>query len=158
MTGIRKEDIVDVDIVDAVELASDGTTVFVNDATVVSTTSSTKTVVISGEDIVFDKEEHLEVNDIVVITGTSGGLGDGTFTVSSITNSTTFVVNETIGDSTGGIVDFKHPPGASRVGCDPTGISHTSSTNVQDALEDISSAIGGEVAISWYRHFLVMGG
>lgn len=137
MTGIRKEDIVDAEIIDAVELASDGTTVFVNDATVVSTTSSTKTVVISGEDLVYDKEEHLEVDDIVVITGTSGGSGDGTFTVSSIIDSTTFTVNEAIGDSTGGSADFVYPPGSSKVGVDPANLFFSSGVDVQQVIEDL---------------------
>lgn len=141
MSGIRKEDIVDADVIDAVELASDGTTVFVDNATVVSTTASTKTVVISGEDVVFDKEEHLEINDIVVITGTSGGLGDGTFTVASITNSTTFVVNETIGDSTGGTADFIHPSGSTKVGVKSSTLTLSSSDNLQSVLEDIDTFI-----------------
>jgi len=153
MSGIRKEDIVDAEIVDAVELASDGTTVFINDATVVSTTSSTKTVVISGEDLVYDKEEHLEVNDIVVITGTSGGLGDGTFTIVSITDSTTFIVNEAIGDSTGGTADFIHPSGSLKIGFDPTTTQYITETDVQGVLEEISSG----VAVIWRRHFLFMG-
>lgn len=137
-------DIVDVDIVDAFELASDGTAVYVI-LTVVSTTTGTKVVVVNlaadGEGILYGKDHPAEVDDTVVITGTSGGSGDGTFTIASIIDDTTFIVNEAIGTSTGGSATFMYPVGAGKVGFDPTGLLHTTATNVQDAIKDMDTAI-----------------
>jgi hypothetical protein len=141
MTGLRKADFVDADIIDASELGSTGSAVFVSDVTVVSTAAATKTITISGTDVIYDKDDRLEAGDLITLTGTSGGAADGTYTVNEIPSSTTFTVNEVIADSTGGTADFKHPPGASRVGCDPATIELTSATDVQGALEDLSAAV-----------------
>lgn len=140
---ISKADIIDADIVDATELASDGTFVYLT-LTVVSTTTGTKIVVVNlapdGEGILHG-DHPVEADDIVIITGTSGGLGDGTFTVASVTDDITFVVNEAIGTSTGGSADFIYPVGAGRVGFDPIGLLHITATNVQDAIEEIDAVI-----------------
>lgn len=142
--SISKADLVDADIVDAAELASDGTATYLT-VTVVSTTTGTKVVVVNlaadGEGIFNGRDHPAEAGDIVVITGTSGGLGNGTFTVASVTNDTTFVVNEAIGTSTGGSVTFIYPVGAGRVGFDPAGLMNVTSTNVQGALSDLDGAI-----------------
>jgi hypothetical protein len=142
--GISIQDIEDVDIVGATELASDGSTAYITGATVVSTTSSTKRVVVSGVDLVYDKDERAEAGDVVTLSGTSGGAGDGTFTIATVVDSTTFDVVEAIGDSTGGSGDFIHPPGASRVGVDPTNISGVTATEMQTAMEELSQATGAD--------------
>lgn len=140
--GISREDIEDVDIVDAIELASDGTTVFVDDATVVSTTASTKRIVLSGVDLIYDKDERVEVGDIIILSGTSGA--DGTYTVSDIIDQTTLEVSEAIADSTGGTADLIHPSGASKVGLDPSNVSGVTATEMQTAMEQLSAATGAD--------------
>lgn len=144
MSGLTKEDLRDVDIVDSVELASDGTTTYITGATVVSTTAATKRVVLSGIDLIYDLDERAETGDRITLTGTSGGSADGTYTVDTVIDSVTVDVVETIADSTGGTANFKHPPGAGKVGCDPTDIAGVSATDVQEALEQIPTAVAGQ--------------
>lgn len=141
--GIRREDIEDVEIVDAGELLSDGTTSILTGATVVSTTASTKRVVLSGVDIINDKDERLEPGDLVTLSGTTGG-ADGDYTVDSIIDPVTFDVVEAIVDSTGGTMSAKHPPGASKVGLDPTNVSGVTATELQTAMEQLSQATGAD--------------
>lgn len=140
--SITRSDLLDIDFVDQLELGSDGTYVYLT-LSVVSTTSGTKTVVVGtagdGEGIQTGKDHPLEEGDRAVISGTSGGLGDGTFTVQSIVDDFTFIVADSIGTSTGGSCDFQYPPGASKVGFDPTGQTLTAATNVQQALFDLSN-------------------
>ena len=142
MTGITKEDLRDVDIIDATELASDGTTTYITSATVVSTTAATKQIVFSGIDLIHDVNEHAEAKDKVTLSGTTGG-ADGTYTIATIIDSITITVEETIVDSTGGTADFTHPPGASKVGLDSTGLTNTTADNVQDAISDLDGSISG---------------
>ena len=139
--GIAREDLEDLDIVDAVELASDGTAEIFTGATVTSTTSSSKQVVLSGVDLYRDPEQ-LEPDDLITLSGTPEA--DGDYTVDTIVNSTTFTVNEAISDSTGGTCDAFHPPGASKVGIDPTNISGVTATDVQEAMEELSAATGAD--------------
>ena len=141
--GITKEDIEDVEIVDAEELSADGSTNYTTGATVVSTTSSTKKVVFSSIDLIYDKDERAEVNDILILTGTSGGgAADGTYTIASVDDQTSVTVVETIADSTGGTADFRHPAGATKVGVDPTNITASTQNDLQGVLEDLDGAIG----------------
>jgi hypothetical protein len=138
--GITKEDLEDLDIVDAEELASDGSSSFqiFSGVTTVSTTSSTKRVVLSGIDLL-DRDDPLEAEDIVILSGTSGA--DGTYTVDDVVDSVTFDVNESIADSTGGTCEARHPPGAQKVGLDDTGLTNVTADNVQDAITDLDGAI-----------------
>lgn len=139
--NILREDIRHDDIVDAVELASDGlTSIIFTGATVVSTTSATKTVVLSGVDLLRDPE-IVENLDIVVLAGTSGGAADGSYTVDQRVSGTSVTVNEAIADSTGGTCEARDPSGARRTGVDPTNITNSASTNVQGVLEDLDAAI-----------------
>lgn len=138
--GISRYDIDDAEVVDAVELKSDGSTVFITGVSIVSTTSSTKRVVASGTYFLNDQSQKLEPDDIVVITGTSpSGAGDGTYTVSSVVDDTTFVVVEAIADSTGGTADIKYPPGSLHVGINTSGFYGSTKTNVQDVLKEVDA-------------------
>lgn len=140
---LRKEDIEDLEVLDRDELLSSGSTTYKSGVSVTSTTSGTKRVVISGFDLLLQRETPVEVGDKVTLSGTSGGAGDGTFTIAAIIDSNTFDVTETIGTSTGGSAAFKHPAGAKRIGFDPTGVTGTSATNLQDALKDVASNASG---------------
>jgi hypothetical protein len=139
MPGLVKEDLIDLDFVDAEELSSDGTLSYSSGVTVVSTTSSTKRVVVSGVNLLYDVDERAQSGDIVVLAGTSGGSGDGTFTIDTVVDATTFDVIESIGDSTGGTADFKHGPGAKSVGFDSSGLISVTSDNVQEAIEELDA-------------------
>ena len=141
--NIIREDIRHEDIVDAVEQISDGTTsVIFTGATVVSTTSSTKTVVLSGVDLLRDPE-IIENLDIIVLAGTSSGAADGTYTVDARVDGTSFTVNETIADSTGGTCEARNPSGARRTGFDATGLTVVTANNVQDAIEELDAQGAG---------------
>lgn len=147
LNRIRKEDIADVDIIDAVELKSDGYGLnSINISTsCVSTTSSTKTVVIGtfpdGNGILYNVDNPIESKDIVWISGTSGGFGDGYYTVDTILTDTSFTINENFGDSIDGYVQFRYPSGAKFVGFNPNLNSvGLTANNVQDAIDQLSIA------------------
>lgn len=146
--GIRKEDVEDLDFVDAVELASDGTTEIFTGGTVVSTTAATSQVVLSGLDLYRDPEA-LEPGDLITLSGTTGA--DGDYTVASIVSSTTFTVSEAIVDSTGGTCTAHHPPGALKVGFDSTGLTVVTANTVQEAIEELD-AVGAGSGITADQH------
>jgi hypothetical protein len=145
--GIRKQDIVDADILDADELISDGYEIYLSSIPVITTTSGTKTVVIAlppdGEGLTYAGDHPVAPKDIVHIYGTAGGLGDGYFTISTIVNDTTFTTHENIGTSTDGYVSFIYPSGALAIGYDPTKQIIITAHNVQDALDQLSAALVG---------------
>jgi hypothetical protein len=136
---LRRSDILDTEITDAVELLSDGTAVLKTGVAVVTVVGATKTVSISGWSL-RDPDNPVETGDKAVISGNAAA---GTYTVASIVNNETFTVVESIVDATGGTVEFRYPPGAIKVGLDPTGFSQTSKKTVQEALKDIDAAITG---------------
>lgn len=157
---ISRQDISDADFVDASELASDGTSVYAT-FPVVSTTSGTKTIVLSlnsdSQGIRDQTDVPVEAGDTVVLTGTSGGLGNGTFTVASLIDNLTFVVVESIGTSTGGTANFRYPAGSTRVGIDASSAPGVSSKTVQGfisghaALQELihlADGVGGPFASS----------
>lgn len=143
---LRKEDIRDLDIIDAVELASDGYYVFLS-SSLVSTTNATSIVEISmpadGEGILYGRDNSVEAGDRVYLTGTSGGSADGYYLVQEVLTNLTFSVTTSIADSTDGYIHFMHPVGAGQVGFDPTGLSNVTSHDVQGAIRDLSqNAVG----------------
>jgi hypothetical protein len=141
--GISKADLVDADVYDATELNTDGTIVYLT-ITVVSTNSGTSTVTVNlasdGEGILTSKDHPVESGDKVDISGTSGGLGDGTFTVATVLTDLTFTVVEAIGTSTGGSANFRYPPGAQEIGFDQTKQNTTANNQLQKAVTDLSNA------------------
>jgi hypothetical protein len=138
---VSRTDVDDQEFVDAVELASDGYTTSYRTVGLVSTTAATRIVVISSPtdlDVLDNIDEPLQVGDIVNIYGNAAV---GWYTVEEIIDLVTFRVIEVILDSAGGSADFYHPAGATRVGFDPRNTSSTSATNVQQAIEDLDTAI-----------------
>jgi len=79
---------------------------------------------------------------LLVLAGTTGG-ADGTYTVATVVSATEIDVVEAIVDSTGGTAEFRHPPGASKVGFDSTGLVNTAAGDVQQAIEDLDAALVG---------------
>jgi hypothetical protein len=142
MPGISRTDIIDGDFIDAVELKSDGTVTYLT-VTVVSTTSGTQTVVVNiasdGEGILFGRDHEVVPGDIVVLSGTSGGAGDGTYTVATVPTNTSLTVTGAIGTSTGGNATFYYTSGSTNVGFGQTKQNITSSNILQQALTDISN-------------------
>jgi hypothetical protein len=157
---LRKSDVQDADFVDAYELASDGlaatpSAVYLT-TTGVSTTNLTSTVVsqlpADGEGLKTSADHPVQVGDLLVIAGSSpAGIADGQYTVATVVNDTSVTVVEVIPNSTGGILTWVYPAGASRVGFNPAGQEVTSATTVGQALVDIANAIsvaaGGMVCI-----------
>lgn len=141
--GISKADLVDADVYDATELNTDGSIVYLS-VTVVSTTSGTQTVVVNlasdGEGILYSKDHPVEVGDSVDLTGTSGGLGNGTFTITAVLTDTSFTVAEPIGTSTGGTAFFRYPPGAQEIGYRSSDQNSSSGSQLQRVVTDISNA------------------
>ena|SRR5271165_3341345 len=161
---IRKSDIFRSDIISPPELSSDGYYVYLPQIASVSTTSSSKTIVISpipdGEGLTLPAFDHpAKVGDIAHITGSSGA--DGYYTINHIVNDTTFTVVESINDSTGGHVDFIYPVGAGLVGFNPDGLTITTSTNVQGAIKDINQnavSTSSHETLRHLIHFIETGG
>lgn len=145
MPGIRKSDIVDVEIVDRLELASSGSGyVWKSGVAVVSTTNATKRVVVSGYST-GDYDDPLAAGDIIVISGSTGA--DGVYDVATVVDSSSFDVVQELPNSTGGSATFKFPPGASQVGYNPTGTSLTA-TNVQAAIAQLAQTIAPTSSLS----------
>jgi len=141
VTGkISKADIEDLDVVDRDELRSDGALLFKGGVSVVSTNSGTKQIVISGFELLVERDTPLEPGDKITLTGTSGG-ADGTYTINSVISANTLDVAEAIASSTGGTADFYYASGALSVGFDPSGLTQTSATTVQEAIVDLDGAI-----------------
>jgi hypothetical protein len=144
--GIRKEDLVDLDIVDAIELASDGYYVYLT-TTLVSTTNVGSLVTINlpsdGEGLITGRDHPVAPGDRVRITGTSGGLADGYYLVDLPITDTSFSVVSSIASSTGGTIDFMFQGGAKNVGFDLLNYTaiHVMHTDVQRAIEDLDKAI-----------------
>jgi hypothetical protein len=150
---ITKDDIKDIDLVDAIELASTGSAFYRTGITLVSTTTGTNLVTVNGSFSIIYGDDPIEVGDIVVISGTTGG-ADGTYTVASIVTDQTFTVSTPIATSTGGSAGFKNKAGALRVGVDSTTFTQVTGLTVQALLKDIDSKLGDR---AYRRHFLLMG-
>ena len=139
---LSKSDVSDADFVDASELISDGygsNSIYLS-TTCVSTNSS-KTIIINlpsdGEGILNSFNHPGQTGDIVYVYGTSGGLGDGYFTINTVTDNTTITVNESIGTSTGGNIQFRYPAGASQIGYNSNNNDIIKYNTVQNALYDL---------------------
>lgn len=103
-----------------------------------STTSFTKTIVSNTSSM---ESWKVSPGDIVVIVG---GAAAGTYTVATVDSQTVITIVESIASTIGtGVLSIYNPTGASTVGIDPTGLSYVTSTNVQEALEQLDSAIAG---------------
>jgi hypothetical protein len=147
--AISKADIADLDFVDALELAAtESTSDNYLTRAVVSTTSGTKTVVVTippGDEGLTGRDFPVEVGDLAIITGTSGGLGNGTFTVATVVDDTSFTVLEAIGTSTGGSVTFRYSAGTKKIGINPTGLIHSTSNVLDGVVRDLDAAITGGI-------------
>ncbi len=142
---IDKSDISDLDIVDAVELASDGYSVYRTES-LVSTTASNKQVVISSSgpiDVLENIDDPVEFGDRIFISGSTAA--DGYYTVDSILDETTLTVLESIPNSTGGTATFMYSAGATKVGIDATMLSQTNKNTLQGVLEDLDAAVAGDI-------------
>ena len=143
MVGVSKADVADLDFLDAEELQTDGSFVFLT-TTVASTNSGTQTVTIDlpadGEGIKTGRDHIVEPGDKVELSGTSGGLGDGIFTVATVPTDLTFTVVEAIGTSTGGSIDFKYVPGAEAIGFNTANQNISSFNDVQRSITEVANA------------------
>jgi hypothetical protein len=139
LDGLSNNDFEDAAIKDADELISDGTRVKFS-FSIVSTTSSTKTIVISGLNLLY-KDYEIEPGDILQISGSTAA--DGYYTANTITDETSFTVNESILSSTGGDGYIIYPSGANFIGVNTSGINNLSSTDntVQKAISKLDTVI-----------------
>ena len=151
---ITKDDIKDIDLVDATELASTGSSSYRTGNAVTSTTSGTKLVTFPGTVSLIYGDDPVEAGDKIVLVGTTGG-ADGTYTVNSILSDQTLDVVESIASSTGGSASFKNKSGALRVGVDTATFKYSTSSEVQTALKDMDTKLDDK---AYRRHFLLMGG
>lgn len=140
LNKIRREDVLDSDFIDAIELSSDGYLLY-RTSDLLSTTAIGSIITIdpsSSLDLLDFGEQIIESKDRVFIFGTDDGYGDGYYTVNQVIDSFNFTVFETITNSVNGFINFYYPSGASKVGVDQTNLTFTDKTNVQEALEDLS--------------------
>ena len=147
---LTKQDLSDLDFLDAAELAADGSTSYRTGVSVVSTTASTKRVVLTSGAAIIHGDDPVEVGDRVVLTGNAAA---GTYTVALVVDDETFDVVEAIVDSTGGSAAFRYVPGARRIGFNPSGVPGTVATNVQEALSDVANNASG-ISASTHRTLL----
>jgi len=129
----------DEELVGTEELLSDGSDIIFSEATVASTTTGTKVVVLSGVDL-FREPEQLEEFDKVALSGTSPDV-DGTYTVDEVLSLVSFSIKEAIGSSTGGTCTALYPSGSRKVGFDPTGLLNVTEIDVQGAIEELDGAV-----------------
>ena len=141
---IRKEDLADLDIVDSVELASDGYTVYLS-TTLISTNNIGNLITINlpsdGEGIITGLDHPVSAGDRVLLTGTSAGAADGYFVVNVAITDTSFSVTTSIAASTGGTIYFMHPSGAKSIGYDDSLQTLISANNIQDAITSLAGEI-----------------
>ena len=103
---------------------------------VTSTSSITKNIYVTTG--TFQKYK-VNINDIAVITG---GAAVGEYTVSGINDQQQITVYENIADTSGvGTLSIYNPVAASKIGVDPTNITGTIATNLQEVLEDLSQQV-----------------
>ena len=144
--SVDPQDLVDVGFTTQDELQSAGgaADAYRTGVTVVSTTSGTKYVVVSGYDptglAVGSRDAPVEVGDRLVLAGTTGG-ADGQYTIAAVIDDTTVKVAETIATSTGGTAEFRYPPGAGKVGLDTTNFVIATASDLQSVLAELDGAI-----------------
>jgi len=135
--ALTRDDIADLDILDAIELESDGSSSYLFRSESIGTvTSGTKQVSIPAG-LLLAADNGIGPGDIVVITGNAAA---GTYTVDQVIDQQTFSVVESIPDAAGGSVDFIHAAGAGRIGVDTTGFASSSATTLSALLEDLDAA------------------
>jgi len=145
MSGNRiiSPDILDTEIFDAQELSSDGYSSYLT-LPLVSIFSGVFTVdpssILAGG-LTIDPEFPVESGDRVYVEGTTPGSVDGYYTIFEILSDTTFDIEESVANSTGGNISFFYPSGASRIGVNTDNFTQISSNNVQDALEELDAAV-----------------
>jgi hypothetical protein len=145
---LNQSQILDSNIVEESELASTGNTHFSGPWNIISVTTATKTIVLTGVELPF---ERVAQGDRVTITG---GLAAGTYTVNEVVNYTTLTVNEAISSATSGTVDFYYPPGSTIVGFDSTGLDWTTADECQTAIIDAYNAAKGIRTFPFELHFV----
>lgn len=146
---IRYPDLNPYDFYDAAELNTDSTVVFLT-LTVVSTVAPNivnVNLAADGEGILYSRDHPVHaanltvggLGDLADITGTTGGAGNGTFQVATVVSDTQFTITGTLGNSTGGSVNFRYQSGSQNVGFSQIKQNITSTNLVQPALTDVSN-------------------
>jgi hypothetical protein len=146
---IRYPDINPYDFYDASELNTDSTVVYLT-LTVVSTVAPNivnVNLAADGEGILYSRDHPVHSaalavggqGDYVDITGTSGGTGNGTFEVATVVSDTQFTINGVVGNSSGGMANFRYPSGAQDVGYYQLKQNITQQNLLQGAMTDVSN-------------------
>lgn len=138
--GLDTNDIDDEAIVSERELSSSGSSSYRSDP-VTNVSGGTVTMNPLNGIPVEGFDDPIQAGDVFVLTGAS--VGNGTYTIDTVTGPFTFTVAEPIPDSTGGTGEFRFKPGARMVGVDPTNLGNSGESNLQGVLEDLDSAITG---------------
>jgi hypothetical protein len=141
LNKIRREDLLDTDFIDQIELSSDGYLLYRTDA-LLSTTNVGGIVTINPSsflDLLDFGDQIVESLDRIYIYGSSAA--DGYYIVNQIIDGYNLSVLQTIPDSTGGNINFYYPAGATKVGIDSSNLLYTDKVVVQGALEDLNQYI-----------------
>jgi hypothetical protein len=129
-TRIRADQAADTDFVEELELLSDGTISQSGPFSIVSVTSSTKTIVVSSGEFL---DSTVAGGDILQISG--GTANDGIYTVASVTDQDTIIVVEAVIDAgAAGQAETFFPPADEKVGIQDPGNAyvHTGTYNTLD--------------------------
>jgi len=162
MSGtIRKADLVDIDFLDAPELESDGTSVYLS-GSITSVVSGLLTVSFTPDNSLFATDNPVEAGDLIHIG--SGAIA-GWYTIAGISSDYTFTVVESIsGFSGSAAVDFIYPAGASRIGFSPKPTHIITDNTVEGAFTQLDqvltagalgyflSSAGINLSPSWVNH------
>lgn len=140
MPGFRKSDLIDVDFVDALELASSGSgTPYKLDVPIVATTASSKEVLFTGPyNLLYEIDDPPAVGDSILIVSSSAA---GTYTIAELLTTASLKVSEAIVDSTGGLGTFKHIVGSKKIGVDARAFQSSNKFTLQDVLKDFDDEI-----------------
>lgn len=151
---LSKEDIRDLDIVDANELASDGFDPFLTLPLVSISAGGIFTVNVSSLviGIIHEPGGTVEPGDRLYLQGATPAEADGYYTIDSLLTDSTLTVEEATVAATGGNLFFIYPSGAGKVGVDTTGCTHTDAHDVQEAIEDLDAAITDGYGITEEEH------
>lgn len=147
---LTRQDVSDLDFADLAELSAIGEDSYLT-ASLVSTTSSTKTVVFVAGTYLIHGDYPAEVGDKLVISGCDAA---GIYTIASIVNDTTLTVSEAIPNSSGGEGEFRYLPGATKIGVDTSSFKWSSRQTAQDVLKDLDTAIEYSGGVSNYDFLL----
>jgi len=141
-TRIGADQTNDTDFVEELELLSDGTISQSGPFNIVSVTTGTKVIVVTGGKF---EDDRVAGGDILQITG--GTANDGAYTVASVTDNNTIIVVEAVSTAgASGAVETFYPPADEKVGVQDPGGNYVHSGTYQTLDDHIKDGTAHQAA------------